>query len=138
VRGGLGSQAAERPGEPERGRTADPMHELAITESVVAAISDRVGRSRVVRLRLEIGRLSGVVADSVRFCFDVCAAGTPLEGATLEIVETPGRALCRDCREETAVDDGILLCACGGANLELLGGTELRIDEVEVRNGEVT
>lgn len=108
------------------------MHELAITESLVAAVTEKVGAARVVRLRLEIGKLSGVVVDSVRFCFDVCAAGTPLEGATLEVVEPPGRALCRDCAEESGVDDGILLCDCGSANLELLGGTELRIDEVEV------
>ena len=30
-----------------------------------------------------------LVSDSVRFCFDVCAKGTNLEDAALEIVEVP-------------------------------------------------
>lgn len=108
------------------------MHELAITESLIAAIAERVGAARVTRVRLEIGKLSGVVAGSVRFCFDVCAAGTALEGATLEIVEPPTRALCRDCRAESDLADGIPLCTCGSGNVEILGGAELRIEEVEV------
>jgi hydrogenase nickel incorporation protein HypA/HybF len=44
-------------------------------------------------VRLEIGRLSAVVPDSIRFCFDICAQGTPLEGAELEIVESAGQEL---------------------------------------------
>ena len=108
------------------------MHELAITESLVAAIAEKVGTARVTRVRLEIGKLSGVVAESVRFCFDVCAAGTALEGATLEILEPASLVLCRECRAETELADGIPLCACGSGNVEITGGAELRIQEVEV------
>ena len=108
------------------------MHELSITESVVAAVTERVGVAKVLRVQLEIGKLSGVVPDAVRFCFDVCAEGTGLAGATLDIIETPGRAHCRDCRADVALDDFIALCTCGSANLELLSGQELRIKEVEV------
>lgn len=108
------------------------MHELAITESVIAAVAERVGASKVTRVQLEIGRLSGVVPDSVRFCFDICAAGTVLDGAALDIVETPGRAQCGDCWAQVEVDDLLDVCACGSANLKLESGQELRITEVEV------
>ena len=108
------------------------MHELSITESVVASVAEKVGAARVKRVRLRIGKMSGVVADSVRFCFDVCANGTALEGAMLEIVEPPAVARCRDCRGDTEITDGIPLCACGSGNVEIVGGAELRIDEVEV------
>ncbi|MGH4024630.1 MAG: hydrogenase maturation nickel metallochaperone HypA, partial [Pseudonocardiaceae bacterium] len=60
------------------------MHEMAITQSVVDAVSTRMGDAQVRRICLEIGKLSGVVADSVRFCFDLVTAGTILEGAALE------------------------------------------------------
>ncbi len=108
------------------------VHELAITESVIEAITDRVRDTKVTRVLLEIGKLSGVVPDAVRFCFDIAAHGTPLVGAVLDIIETPGRARCRECGARIEVDGPIALCHCGSANLEFSGGTELRIKEVEV------
>jgi hydrogenase nickel incorporation protein HypA/HybF len=108
------------------------MHELTITQSVVDQIGERLGDAKIVRVALEIGRLSGVVCDSVRFCFDVCARGTSLEGARLEIIETSGRARCRACEACFGVDDLLELCRCGSADLELLTGQELKIREVEI------
>jgi hydrogenase nickel incorporation protein HypA/HybF len=69
------------------------VHELSITRNVVAIVSERAVGQRVTRVRLEIGRLSAVVPDSIRFCFDICAQGTPLEGAELEIVDSGGQEL---------------------------------------------
>jgi hydrogenase nickel incorporation protein HypA/HybF len=91
-----------------------------------------MGETQVRRICLEIGRLSGVVADSVRFCFEVVTDGTILEGAALEIVQPSGKARCRDCGTEFALNDLLVLCDCGSANRELLAGEELRIREVEV------
>ncbi|WP_219413815.1 hydrogenase maturation nickel metallochaperone HypA [Pseudonocardia nigra] len=108
------------------------MHELSITESVIAAVSEHVGSTPVRSLTLEIGRLSGVVPDSVRFCFELCAHGTPCEGARLDIVDTPGRARCRDCGDEIELPDEIALCPCGSANLEITGGRQLKIKQLEI------
>ena len=108
------------------------MHELAITESLVAAVADQVGDQRVSQVTLRVGRLSGVVADSVLFCFDLCTQGTSLQGATLEIVDVPGRARCRSCRSELDLPDLIPLCECGSADVEIVGGQELVIQKVEV------
>jgi hydrogenase nickel incorporation protein HypA/HybF len=108
------------------------MHEMSITQSVVDAIVEKLGDTTVKSVRLEIGRLSGVVPDSVRFCFDVLCSGTSLDGAALEIDEPSGRARCRDCGAEFTLDDFILLCPCASANVEVLAGRELRITSVEV------
>ncbi|WP_412538186.1 hydrogenase maturation nickel metallochaperone HypA [Longispora sp. K20-0274] len=108
------------------------MHELAITESVVASVRDRLGDARVVAVVLEVGRLSGVVPDAVRFCFDLCTEGTPLQGARLDIVDVPGAAYCRGCRSDVALADLIPLCPCGSADLDITRGQELRIRQVEV------
>ena len=69
------------------------MHELSITRNVVAIVSERAEGQRVTRVRLEIGRLTAVMPDSIRFCFDICTQGTPLAGAELEIVESAGQEL---------------------------------------------
>jgi hydrogenase nickel incorporation protein HypA/HybF len=108
------------------------MHELSIANGIVEACAERAGDARVIRVRLEIGQLSAVMPDAVRFCFDVCARNTVLEGAALEIVETPGRALCRDCDREVALVQLVGRCACGSANLRVIAGQELKIREMEV------
>jgi hydrogenase nickel incorporation protein HypA/HybF len=69
------------------------MHELGITRNVIAICAEQAHGAQVLRVRLEIGKRAGVMAESVRFCFDICARGTPVEGATLEIVEPAGEEL---------------------------------------------
>ena len=73
-----------------------------------------------------------MVPDALEFCFELATAGTPLEGATLEIVEPAGRAHCRSCAVEFEMDDLILLCDCGSADVEVLAGRELSVTSVEV------
>jgi hydrogenase nickel incorporation protein HypA/HybF len=108
------------------------MHELAIAESVIETITARTGERTVRAVRLEVGRLSGVSADSLRFCFELATADTPVNGATLLIDEPAGRARCVTCGEEFLVDEPILLCACGSSDVRVLAGEELRILSVEV------
>jgi hydrogenase nickel incorporation protein HypA/HybF len=108
------------------------VHELSITQSVVQAVTQRMRDAPVRRIRLEVGRLSGLVPDSVRFCFEMVAAGTTCEGAALEIDEPPGRASCRTCGARFDTGDVLPLCECGSADVEVHGGRELRIREVEV------
>lgn len=109
------------------------MHELSIAQSIVDAVAERMGDERVTRVLLEVGTLSGVVVDSVSFCFDLVAEGTTVEGALLDVRRTHGHARCRRCDREFDVDDPILLCpGCDSADVEVLAGQELRIVSVEV------
>ncbi len=108
------------------------MHELSLMESLVTTVAEEVGAARVMTVRLEVGALTCVVPAALRFCFDVCTNGTPLEGAEIDIVEIPGRARCRACAVELSVDVDAALCPCGSADLEVLAGLELRLKEVEV------
>lgn len=105
---------------------------MAITESVVRAVAERCDGRHVEEVTLVIGRLSGVVADSVQFCFELCTHGTDLEGARLEIVDVPGQARCRTCDREVELADFIALCPCGSADLDVLAGEELSIRSVEL------
>lgn len=108
------------------------MHELAITEGIVSGVRERTGDAQVARVIVEIGRLSGVVPDSVRFFFGLCAEGTPLAGATLEIIDVPGRIRCRACGSEAEAQDWVLACPCGSLDVALLNGQELLVKAVEV------
>jgi hydrogenase nickel incorporation protein HypA/HybF len=108
------------------------VHELAITESVVDAVSERLPDARITCVRLEIGALSGVVADSVRFCFDLVTEGTNLEGARLEITEIAGRCHCLGCSGDFEPDGPIPVCPCGSVEIAVLSGQEFKIASVQV------
>jgi hydrogenase nickel incorporation protein HypA/HybF len=111
------------------------MHELSITRNVVAIVADRAAGRRVTRVRLQVGRLSAVMPEAIRFCFDICAADTLLAGACLEIDEIQGRGRCAGCRTEVGLSAPSGRCpACGSAGLELIAGLELNIKEMEVES----
>ena len=108
------------------------MHELGITQEIVEIVCGHARGAQVKRIVLEIGMLSAVLPDAIRFCFPLCAEGTAAEGAELEIVEPPGLARCRSCGSQVKLDLPFGQCGCGSTDLELLSGEELKIQEMEV------
>ena len=109
------------------------MHELGITRNIVAIVADAANGQRVNRVTLDIGKLSGVETEAIRFCFDVVAQGTALEGAVLDIREIEGRARCGACGAEFETRTLSTACACGSRQLELLSGEELKIKTMELK-----
>jgi hydrogenase nickel incorporation protein HypA/HybF len=55
-----------------------------------------------------------------------------LEGASLEIIETPGRASCCLCGGIVILERPFGLCACGSSDLQWISGEELTIKAMEV------
>jgi hydrogenase nickel incorporation protein HypA/HybF len=108
------------------------MHELGITQNIVAIVNEYAQGSKVSRVSLEIGKLSAIMPDAIKFCFDICSQGTVLAGATLEIIEIPGLAKCRQCGAEIALDKPFGICKCGSVHLDLITGEELKIKEIEI------
>ena len=108
------------------------MHELGIAQEIVGIVAEQSQGARVTRVVLEIGKLSAVLPDAIRFCFDLCTEGTVVEGAQLDIIETPGTARCRQCAGKVMLDRPFGRCRCGSSDLEWLTGEELKIKEMEV------
>ncbi len=108
------------------------MHELGITQNIVAIVTEHANGSKVQRVSLEIGKLSAIMPDAVRFCFDVCCQSTVLEGAKLEIIEIPGLGRCRQCGAEVPLEQPFGICSCGSVELDVIRGEELKIKEMEI------
>ena len=67
------------------------------------------------------------------FCFEVIAGGTIADGAELDLEIVPVRGTCRGCGEGFIVEDFLYICPkCQGRDIEITGGTELRIKDIEV------
>ncbi|MHB1360380.1 MAG: hydrogenase maturation nickel metallochaperone HypA [Rhodocyclaceae bacterium] len=112
------------------------MHEMSLVESVRELIEDaavREGFSRVSGVRVEIGQLSGVEREAFEFCFDIAMKDGIVAGARLEVVATPGRGACSECGRETALAVVYDPCEhCGAAPVAVIGGTQLRVIDLEV------
>ena len=109
------------------------MHEAAIAEGLVDGVTERLPGRRITSVRVEIGALSGVVPDALRFCFSLATEGTPLAGADLEISEPAAKCECVVCGQSFEPEDGrILLCPCGSANVTVVSGQQLQITSVKV------
>lgn len=112
------------------------MHEMSLAEGVLHVIEDSAksnGFTRVKTVWLEIGQLSGVEAEALRFCFDAVAKSTLADGARLEIVTTDGQGWCLTCGKTVAIQLRYDPCPlCGGYPLQPVGGMEMRVKELEV------
>lgn len=105
---------------------------LQIVEDAARAPDGR-GFVRVKTVVLEIGQLSSVEPEAMRFCFDAVAHGSVAEGAALEIQEVPGEGLCFNCSRTVRLAALYDPCpACGGYPVQATGGTEMRVKELEV------
>jgi hydrogenase nickel incorporation protein HypA/HybF len=108
------------------------MHELGITQSIVAIVAEHAQGRRVKLVVLEIGALAGVTTDAIAFCFDVVSADTALAGATLEIRQIEALARCRACGAEFPQTTLFTPGGCGSHAFERLSGEELNIKEYEI------
>ena len=108
------------------------MHELGIARQVVAAALERSAGRPVRVVHLVVGRLAGVSVESVRFGFAHAAAGTPLEGAVLDVRVEPARASCRSCGERFEAEDLVPTCRCGSLDVAVTGGREVLVESLDV------
>ena len=113
------------------------MHELAVAQSIVDAVEARAAEcnaTRVKGVRLKIGEASGIVTDSLTFCFEMLASLDPtLEGAQLLVDTMPHRARCRHCAKEFSVINFVAQCpTCQEWSNEIVSGTELQILDMEI------
>lgn len=112
------------------------MHEMSLCEGVLQILEDHArsqGFEKVRTVWLEIGGLSGVEPEAMRFCFDAVMRDTLAHQARLEIIALPGQAWCMHCAKAVQVQQRFDPCPdCASYQLQITGGDEMRIKELEV------
>lgn len=112
------------------------MHEMSLAESVLQLMEDAARRdhfTKVTAVWLEIGQLSGVEPEALLFCFDAVVRDSLAQGARLEIITLPGTGWCMACAKTVPMTEVFGECPqCGGYPLQVTGGTEMRVKELEV------
>ena len=114
------------------------MHEMSLVQGLFTQLGELAAANkatRVVKVTMEIGPLSGVVVDSFRFGFEVLSAQDELvKGAEL-VVEIPEVTYtCTSCSHQmvSAGDRPDMCSACGEFFLTPQGGDDLLLKQVEM------
>jgi hydrogenase nickel incorporation protein HypA/HybF len=108
---------------------------LQIIEIASASIPDDLKSARVARVNLTVGKLSAVVVDSLRFCFELASQETPVAGAELAVEEIDVTARCNDCGHRWTIETPAFSCpTCKSAKITLVSGRELDIRSIEIED----
>jgi len=112
------------------------MHEMSLCENIREIIQEQAradGFTKVNCVWLEVGPLSCVEPDALRFGFDVVMRGSVAEGATVEIVTPLAKARCPGCGMTATIRQRYDPCpTCGFGPMEMIQGDALKISKLEV------
>ncbi len=112
------------------------MHELTLAEDLIQLVENTARREQargVKTVVVEIGRLSTVEPDALRFAFDEVKRGGLAAEAALRLIDVPGAGLCRACGKTSPMDEIYGTCThCGSPCLDPVAGQEMRVKEIEI------
>ncbi|BDZ70765.1 hydrogenase maturation nickel metallochaperone HypA [Methanobacterium petrolearium] len=123
------------------------MHELSMAEAIVETVLDVAEKNdaqEIVEVTIEVGELTMLNPEQVKFLLGVLAEDTLLEGAEIIIEEVPVEIKCRNCEfTGLANTDGsdhylaIVLCPkCNERNVEILKGRECNVKTIKIEKSD--
>lgn len=110
------------------------MHELGLAEDIsrkILAEAKAKGLSKISYAKVKVGETLVTDQPELIELFAMVSKGTPAEGAKLEIVLSPLKAACGNCKKEFNPKDIRFDCpGCGSGSIKITSGNELVIEEL--------
>ena len=112
------------------------MHEVSMMQNtldIAIAQAKQSNASKIDRLTMNIGDLSGVIPEALEFAFEVLTKGTIAENAQLEINSIAVACHCQKCDRNFQPEAYVYQCPhCGQMSNDVIFGRELELDSVVV------
>ena len=112
------------------------MHEMTIAMNIVDIVCKKAAEEKAHKINsveLEIGTLSGIMIDSLEFCFKAACKNTIADSAKLNIHKINAEAFCKSCNNTFNMESDFSPCpTCDNFNYELLKGKELSIKSFNI------
>lgn len=116
------------------------MHEFNAAQDIADAVLREIKRhpdSKVLVVRVVMGRLRGLVPENLDKLYKEIVANSPAGQSRIEISYAPLSGTCESCKWQGQRDASSFLCPkCGSTRGILDGGRELFIEEIETESGE--
>ncbi|OPZ86791.1 MAG: Hydrogenase/urease nickel incorporation protein HypA [Firmicutes bacterium ADurb.Bin419] len=112
------------------------MHEYSITQQIVKIAEEnakKYGATRIERISLVVGELSGFIGDSIQMYFDILAKDTLAEGAQLDITYVKPQLKCTKCKYYFYRSRFSFECPkCGGMGAPTEIGKEFYVKDIDI------
>ena len=112
------------------------MHEYSITESMLTLALEKANEaeaSKIIRINLVVGELSGVVSECVQFYFEHISRDTMAGSAELAFETKPTKLRCHKCEAVFSPNNGDWACPdCKEMSIEIVSGRECYMESIEV------
>jgi hydrogenase nickel incorporation protein HypA/HybF len=112
------------------------MHEQSIVASILSLALENARKAsarKIISINLVVGDYTGVVDDAVNFYFGFLSKNTIACGAKIIYTHVAGQLRCRDCDILFPLQKRYYQCPkCDGKRVEIVGGRELYIENMEV------
>ncbi|MCF7807937.1 MAG: hydrogenase maturation nickel metallochaperone HypA [Candidatus Marinimicrobia bacterium] len=101
--------------------------------SIARKEAEKESAPSISMIELEVGKLAGVMVDSLQFCYEAACKGTLAEGSELQIIELEGQAKCMQCGNVFTIDSFMAICPkCDTYEIEIIQGKELRLKAISI------
>jgi hydrogenase nickel incorporation protein HypA/HybF len=112
------------------------MHELALTEKMLKLVLSEAESHqavKIIKIKIKIGELSGIIEDCVEYYFQLAARDTLAAGAELEFIRCKAVLFCPKCRREFEKKPPDFNCPdCGNLCRLTDSGRECFVESIEV------
>ncbi len=112
------------------------MHEMTIAMNIVDIVCQKANEEKAVKINsvdLVIGELSGIMIDSLEFCFEAACKNTIADGAELNIHKISAEAFCKSCKNIFRLESSFSPCPnCNDFDFELKKGKEFSIKSFNI------
>ncbi len=112
------------------------MHEIAVTENILAIALERARAakaSRVICINLTLGEFSGLTDESICFYFDTLSENSIAARAILNFRHVPAQLVCKMCGRIYPASHPAWRCpACRSQAAKLISGRECHVESIEV------
>ena len=112
------------------------MHELSMTQRILSIALEKanaVHASKISRINLVIGELSGIVSECVELYFGILSRNTVAAEASLSFRKPPTELRCRNCETIFSPSDSHWACPkCRRQEIEIVSGRNCSVESIEV------
>lgn len=110
------------------------MHELSIAQNIVEICEEQIklnNKSTIYEVEIEIGELSGVIPEALKFALPEATKNTLAEKTKFIITVIPAIAVCNECKNEFAVQNYYSPCnKCNAFDYDIKQGKDLIVKSI--------
>ena len=120
------------------------MHEISIAGAIIDAVLDAAAKNKATKVKevhLEIGELTALNPEQLKFIFETITKGTAAEGARYDIAVIKPLIMCKKCSYKGTIEFfeklhfflPVIKCPeCGDADVDITAGRECCVKKIKI------